>query len=85
VPSGSPPPQSWPRLAWRPPLRRCWPARPGQRLPKTSQQWLVGPGGELINAHSGDCLADPGNKTANGTALKLGACYGRAGETWAVT
>lgn len=52
---------------------------------KASQQWLVGPGGELINAHSGDCLADPGDKAANSTALKLGACYGRAGEIWAVT
>ena len=52
---------------------------------KASQQWLVGPGGELINARSGDCLADPGDKTANSTALKLGACYGRAGEIWAAT
>ncbi len=52
---------------------------------KASQQWLVGPGGELINAHSGDCLADPGDKAANSTAVKLGACYGRASEIWAVT
>ncbi|HEY6277733.1 MAG TPA: ricin-type beta-trefoil lectin domain protein [Streptosporangiaceae bacterium] len=50
-----------------------------------SQQWLTGPGGELINARSGRCLAIPGDSTANGTALKQEDCYGNAGEIWALT
>jgi hypothetical protein len=50
-----------------------------------SQQWIPGPGGELINAHAGKCLAVPNNSTVNGTALKLEDCYGAAGEVWALS
>jgi Ricin-type beta-trefoil lectin domain/Subtilase family/Putative Ig domain len=49
-----------------------------------SQVWLLGPGGELINAFSGKCLADPGNATASGTRLRQEDCYGEPGEIWAV-
>ena len=48
-----------------------------------SQQWLVGPAGEFINANSGECLADPGDSTVNGTALRQADCYGLSGEIWA--
>jgi hypothetical protein len=50
-----------------------------------SQHWIPGPGGELINAHSGKCLAVPSDSTVNGTALKLEDCYGAAGEIWALS
>jgi Ricin-type beta-trefoil lectin domain len=47
-----------------------------------SQQWLAGPGGELVNNFSGKCLDDPG--PGSGTALVQEDCYGEAGEIWAV-
>ena len=50
-----------------------------------SEVWLSGPGGELINASSGKCLADPGNVTSGGTTLRQEDCYGEPGEIWAVT
>jgi Ricin-type beta-trefoil lectin domain/Putative Ig domain len=54
--------------------------------PSTSDQhWLIGPSGELVNANSGRCLADPGNSTTDGTALVQQDCYGLSGEIWAVT
>ncbi len=45
-----------------------------------SQQWLTGPGGELINANSGKCLDDPGR----GQPLEQEDCYGLPGEIWAI-
>lgn len=59
-----------------------WKCTSGRRA---SQTWLVGPGGELINAHSGKCLADPRNSATNGTVLRQEDCYGDAGEIWALT
>lgn len=50
-----------------------------------SQHWIPGPGGELINAHSGKCLAVPSDSTVNGTVLKQEDCYGAAGEIWALS
>jgi hypothetical protein len=49
-----------------------------------SQVWLWGPGGELINALSGKCLADPGNAKSSFTQLRQEDCYGEPGEIWAV-
>lgn len=46
-----------------------------------SQWWIPGPGGQLINANSGRCLADPGNGPA-GTVVQQQDCYGEAGEVW---
>jgi hypothetical protein len=50
-----------------------------------SQQWLVGPNGELINANSGRCLDDPGASTVNGTQLDQQDCYGNVSEVWLAT
>jgi Ricin-type beta-trefoil lectin domain/Putative Ig domain len=50
-----------------------------------SQQWVTGPGGELINVASGRCLTDPANNTTQGTALVQEDCYGLLGQIWAVT
>ena len=46
-----------------------------------SQQWIPGPGGEVINAGSGRCLADTGNGSS-GTAVTQQDCYGETGEVW---
>jgi hypothetical protein len=53
--------------------------------PAPDQRWSFGPNGQLINANSGRCLADPGNSTVNGTKLVQEDCYGLPGEIWAVT
>jgi hypothetical protein len=45
--------------------------------------WLVGPGGELIDAASGKCLDDPGSG-GPGTGLLQEDCYGLPGEIWAI-
>jgi hypothetical protein len=45
--------------------------------------WLWGPGGELINAGSGLCLDDPGDAATAGTGLITTDCYGSPGEVWA--
>ncbi len=45
-----------------------------------SQQWLTGPGGELINSDSGKCLDDPGS----GQPLLQEDCYDLPGEIWAI-
>jgi Ricin-type beta-trefoil lectin domain/Putative Ig domain len=45
-----------------------------------SQQWLTGPGGELINSNSGKCLDDPGP----GQPLVQDDCYGLPGEIWGI-
>lgn len=50
--------------------------------PVSDQVWLQGPGGELINAYTGKCLADPGNDATSGTALTQEDCYGEPGEVW---
>lgn len=50
-----------------------------------SQQWLVGPNGELINANSGRCLDDPGGSAVNGTQLDQQDCYGNVSEVWLPT
>jgi hypothetical protein len=52
-----------------------------QSNPDFSELWIPGPGGELINADSGRCLADPGNGGAGSTVLQED-CYGEAGEVW---
>jgi len=49
-----------------------------------AQDWLAGPGGELINQGSGLCLDDPGNSQVAGTQLVLEDCDGRLGEVWAI-
>jgi hypothetical protein len=49
-----------------------------------AQDWLVGPGGELINSGSGLCLDDPGATQVAGTQLDLQDCDGRLGEVWAI-
>ncbi|HEX9034496.1 MAG TPA: ricin-type beta-trefoil lectin domain protein, partial [Streptosporangiaceae bacterium] len=51
--------------------------------PTGSGSWIAGPGGELINAYTGKCLADPGTN-GPGTALAQEDCYGEAGEIWAL-
>ena len=53
--------------------------------PHGNQQWMLGPGGELVNLNSGRCLDDPGNSTTAGTALVQQDCYGQPGEIWAIT
>jgi Ricin-type beta-trefoil lectin domain/Putative Ig domain len=50
-----------------------------------SQVWLPGPGGELINAGSGKCLADPASSSTDGTRLRQEDCDGIAGEIWALS
>ncbi len=52
----------------------CDPANP-------TDLWIPGPGGELINAASGRCLADPGNG-GSGTIVRQEDCYGQLGEVW---
>jgi len=47
------------------------------------QAWFWGPGGELINAASGLCLADPSGTPGSGDGLELEDCYGLPGEIWA--
>jgi Ricin-type beta-trefoil lectin domain/Subtilase family len=49
----------------------------------TSQQWLAGPHGELINNYSGKCLDAPG-VAGSGLGLIQEDCYGLPGEIWAV-
>ncbi len=51
--------------------------------PGSSQTWLIGPGGELINDYSGRCLTD-NNGGGSGTALVQEDCYGEPGQIWAV-
>jgi hypothetical protein len=51
----------------------------------TTQQWVTGPGGDLINVNSGLCLTDPGNNSTQGTALVQQDCYGLLGQIWAIT
>ncbi len=64
---------------------RCMGAGPGAANCDggTDQDWLWGPGGELVNESSGQCLDDPGNATAAGTDLTTLDCYGLPGEVWA--
>ena len=45
--------------------------------------WLWGPGGELINEGTGLCLDDPGDAATAGTELTTTDCYGLPGEVWA--
>lgn len=45
----------------------------------THQVWLPGPGGQLINAWSGRCLAD-----VPGSGLVQEDCYASASEIWAI-
>ncbi|HYZ56333.1 MAG TPA: ricin-type beta-trefoil lectin domain protein [Streptosporangiaceae bacterium] len=55
-------------------------------VPNFNQTWVLGPGaGELVNANSSRCLADPGDSTGNGTPVTQEDCYGRAGEIWQVS
>ena len=54
------------------------------------QAWRMVPqgpiGSDLVNPHSGLCLADPGDSTANGTKLVIAPCPARAdpGTSWHV-
>lgn len=52
---------------------------------RTAQQWQRGPGGQLINAKSGRCLADPGNSRVSGTKLTQSDCYEMPGEIWVIS
>ncbi len=53
-----------------------------------AQQWRLVPAGggvTLVNAASGQCLADPGDATASGTALAAVTCVtGDPGMNWRV-
>jgi Ricin-type beta-trefoil lectin domain/Putative Ig domain len=51
----------------------------------SSQTWLRGPDGELMNAHSGLCLADPANSKVSGTKLVQNDCYSQPGEIWVIS
>lgn len=51
----------------------------------SAQKWLRGPDGELMNAHSGLCLADPGSSKASGTRLVQDDCYEQPGEIWVIS
>jgi hypothetical protein len=61
-------------------LASCESAANGNNI---DQIWVPGPGGELINALSGKCLADPSAGGA-GTSLAQQDCYGSADEIWAI-
>jgi Ricin-type beta-trefoil lectin domain len=52
---------------------------------KAPQQWLRGPNGQLMNANSGRCLADPNNSARSGTDLVQDDCYSLPGEIWTVS
>lgn len=47
-----------------------------------AQQWLVGTRGQLLNPASGQCLADPGGSTTNGTRLQIRSCTRWASRKW---
>ena len=51
----------------------------------TSQKWVIGVLGELVNLNSGKCLDDPNNTTTNGTQLVQEDCYQLPGEVWVAT
>jgi Ricin-type beta-trefoil lectin domain/Putative Ig domain len=51
----------------------------------SAQTWLRGPDGELMDAHSGLCLADPGNSKVSGTKLVQNDCYRQPGEIWVIS
>ena len=48
----------------------------------TSQQWVQGPGGTVVNQASGSCLDDPGASTTQGTQLDVVACNGSTQQVW---
>jgi Ricin-type beta-trefoil lectin domain len=50
-----------------------------------AQRWVRGPNGQLVNAHSGRCLAIPGNSRAAGTILIQDDCYSEPGEIWVIS
>ncbi len=52
-----------------------------------AQQWRLNPrgaGARLVNPHSGLCLADPGDATANGAWLQIITCSQAPGQGWRV-
>jgi hypothetical protein len=51
----------------------------------SAQRWLRGPDGELMNAHSGLCLADPGDSKVSGTRLVQNDCYRQPWEIWVIS
>jgi Ricin-type beta-trefoil lectin domain/Putative Ig domain len=51
----------------------------------SAQKWLRGPDGELMNAHSGLCLADPDNSKVSGAKLVQNDCYSQPGEIWVIS
>jgi hypothetical protein len=53
-------------------------------FPTIMEGWSILPDGQIMSNNANLCLDDPGNSTANGTALVLEDCYGAAGEIWAV-
>jgi hypothetical protein len=53
--------------------------------PFASNLWVPLPDGQIQQADSGLCLADPGDSRAAGTTLILNDCYGDPGEIWAVS
>jgi Ricin-type beta-trefoil lectin domain/Putative Ig domain len=48
-----------------------------------AETWVKGTDGELIIASSGECLADPGSSTRNGTLPTLARCTTARNERWA--
>jgi len=49
-----------------------------------AQVWQQAPGGGLLSAATGDCLADPGASQKAGTAVTLAACTGDKGQAWSL-
>lgn len=47
-----------------------------------TQQWLLGPDGDLVSPHTGFCMDDPGSSTADGTPLDISACTGGDNQVW---
>jgi GH25 family lysozyme M1 (1,4-beta-N-acetylmuramidase) len=52
----------------------------------SAQRWQFAGAGELVNPHSGKCLADPADSTVNGTWTEIEACPAAAdpGTSWHV-
>jgi hypothetical protein len=50
-----------------------------------AEHWERGPDGQLINASSGRCLADPDNSRTAGTKLIQDDCYSEPGEIWVIS
>jgi hypothetical protein len=50
-----------------------------------AERWIRGPAGQLMNARSGRCLADPANSRTAGAKLTQDDCYSEPGEIWVIS